>query len=83
MKAFIVVIIAALTVAILAKRSDEAPSCFCPRLYSPVCASNGRTYPNRCEFECVQKVERSLRVIHTGTCEEEISNDIESFDLYE
>lgn len=82
MKGFIVVILAAFAVAILAKE-DEAPRCFCPRLYAPVCASNGRTYPNKCEFECVQKVERSLRILRTGTCEEELSNDIESFDLYE
>lgn len=82
MKAFIVMVIVALAAAVLADE-DDSPRCFCPRLYSPVCGSNGRTYANRCEFDCVQKVERSLTVAHAGTCDVE-SNDIDQgFDLYE
>lgn len=85
MKAFIVVMIAALAMAAFAAaEDDDSPKCFCPRMYDPVCASNGRTYANRCEFDCVQKVQRSLRVLHRGSCDEIVSNDIEeSFDLYE
>ncbi|KAF2897961.1 hypothetical protein ILUMI_08213 [Ignelater luminosus] len=63
--------------AILAISSTEAvpggPVCACPRIYRPVCASNGRTYGNECEFKCAAQAARSehLRVVRYGRCDGE------------
>ena len=34
--------------------SQSDVSCPCPKIYSPVCGSNGVTYPNRCILECAE-----------------------------
>jgi len=46
--------------------------CACPRIYRPVCASNGRTFSNDCEFNCVAKQHKSehLRIVRNGPCHE-------------
>lgn len=33
-------------------QQSSRPSCACPRIYKPVCAANGRSYPNKCVAEC-------------------------------
>ncbi|KAJ3103165.1 hypothetical protein HDU96_009382, partial [Phlyctochytrium bullatum] len=38
--------------------------------YRPVCASNGRTYNNPCQFEAAQCTDPTLTVSFKGTCEE-------------
>ncbi|XP_033215869.1 serine protease inhibitor dipetalogastin-like [Belonocnema kinseyi] len=54
--------------------------CPCPKIYNPLCASNGRTYINPCLFECVvmeakrqgdENAENELFVIHTGRCSDD------------
>lgn len=50
---------------------NECPQ-FCPMIYTPLCASNGKTYGNRCMLEVeVCKTKTSLTVSHEGTCEEQ------------
>ena len=42
----------------------------CPFIYSPVCASNGKSYDNYClmdVYACEQKEE--LHIVHDGFCE--------------
>ncbi|CAL1532106.1 unnamed protein product [Lymnaea stagnalis] len=43
----------------------------CPRIYSPVCASNGVTYNSRCEFEvadCKKLTEDLVIIVKEGAC---------------
>lgn len=72
MRLAIFVFATVLAVALAAGRED-LPGCMCPRIYDPQCASNGRTFSNKCEFDCYQKSTRSeatLRVLHRGECTE-------------
>ncbi|KAL0871419.1 hypothetical protein ABMA27_005149 [Loxostege sticticalis] len=52
----------------------EVPSCACARVYRPLCASDGRTYNNLCEFQCradyLAKFGEKLAVIKHARCEE-------------
>lgn len=58
--------------AIVLAAARDTAACVCPRIYDPVCASNGRTFGNRCEFECVQKTRdgAGLKIAHRGICSE-------------
>ncbi|CAL8102443.1 unnamed protein product [Orchesella dallaii] len=47
---------------------QQTTLCFCPRLWSPVCASNGRTYANRCELQCAQDGNPDITFVRTGQC---------------
>lgn len=47
-------------------RSEGACSrdtCLCPQNYSPVCGSDGQTYPNQCSAKC-----KNLSVIALQSC---------------
>ncbi|GJQ73610.1 hypothetical protein Trydic_g13954 [Trypoxylus dichotomus] len=68
----IVVFLAATTLALAQVEEEDIQTlCICGRIYQPLCASNGVTYANPCEFDCVLKRKRNLRVIKAGRCEEE------------
>ncbi|KAK4873570.1 hypothetical protein RN001_012930 [Aquatica leii] len=60
----------ALVISVLAVSSAERKICPCPRIFMPVCASNGRTYPNICEFNCVAE-EQHLRLLKRSACDAE------------
>lgn len=53
--------------------------CACARNYMPVCANNGRTYPNKCVFECAANspIGRSakLRMVANTGCDDMQNND--------
>ncbi|KAI5637780.1 kazal-type serine protease inhibitor domain-containing protein [Phthorimaea operculella] len=51
-------------------RSGSACNSYCPR-YSPICGSDGITYPNPCIFDCAQNGNPSLEVREYGECSEE------------
>ena len=49
----------------------KEPKCpqACPRIYRPVCGSDGKTYPNECVLKvnaCVN--EENITVVHEGFC---------------
>lgn len=65
-----------------AQRSGVCP---CPRNYQPVCANNGRTYPNKCVFDCeansAQGRSVKLRMVAKSSCEDSRSIKVRSDDL--
>ena len=40
----------------------------CTREYFPVCANNGRTYPNKCEFKNARCKQPDLVILSEGQC---------------
>ena len=46
----------------------------CPEMWSPVCSTDGRTLPSRCEFEVYQcekaKMDLEIAVAYQGECKE-------------
>lgn len=42
--------------------------CRCPAVLDEVCGSDGETYPNKCEMECVQKTNPELTIAYDGPC---------------
>ena len=61
--------------------SCHIPDCpqICTAEYDPVCASNGITYSNECNFkaEKCQSGQEDLQIIHDGQCENVNANDQE------
>ena len=49
--------------------SIEACSWTCPSYYVPVCASNGRTYPNGCRLPRDSLCNLQVDVVHQGHCD--------------
>lgn len=50
-------------------------TCPCPKIYKPICASNGETYNNPCIFECFKKEcpeeARNVEKVSDGRCDGE------------
>ncbi|XP_017768813.1 PREDICTED: serine protease inhibitor dipetalogastin-like [Nicrophorus vespilloides] len=42
--------------------------CKCPDIYEPVCDSDLTTHANLCDFECEQRKDASLELLHAGEC---------------
>lgn len=45
----------------------QAMGCICPMVYQPVCGTDGRTYGNMCQLQCMVSLGVSLS--HEGPCE--------------
>lgn len=50
--------------------------CTCPKLYEPLCGSDGKTYNNRCNFNCENRKllmakQPGMYVVKEYPCEEE------------
>lgn len=50
--------------------------CTCPKLYEPLCGSDGKTYHNRCNFDCENRKllmakQPGMYVVKEYPCEEE------------
>ncbi|XP_047992367.1 serine protease inhibitor Kazal-type 1-like isoform X2 [Leguminivora glycinivorella] len=71
----LILVCSLLTVLVSAHENyPPTPSCPCGRVYMPLCASNGVTYNNMCEFECAHRhlaqMGYHIGVIREGRCEE-------------
>lgn len=50
---------------------SRAQTCPCPRSFDPICASNGESYDNECQFLCAQlEAGGTLYVKWHGYCDE-------------
>lgn len=45
--------------------------CACPRMYDPICGSNGITYGNECTFLCAQGKLSNLKMVKRDACDSE------------
>ncbi|KAJ3630505.1 hypothetical protein MTP99_011699 [Tenebrio molitor] len=66
------VLVSALLFLVCQQVSSTVGPCVCSKIYTPVCASDGNTYPNACTFNCYVKGSgansRDLRIISDGEC---------------
>lgn len=46
-------------------------SCACPRMYDPICGSNGITYGNECTFLCAARKKADLTILKRDACDAE------------
>lgn len=47
---------------------SEKSICICAEIDEPVCGSNGKTYSNKCEFDCAKETEETLQIQYDGKC---------------
>lgn len=47
-------------------QSDQL--CACPRMYWPLCGSDGVTYGNDCTFRCALRKNSDLKLVRNGSC---------------
>lgn len=52
------------------EKIQDDQTCACTFVYDPMCASDGRTYPSQCEFDCAKQLNSNLEVISRGQCVE-------------
>jgi len=56
----------------LVKKAEGECLKVCPRIYAPVCASNGQTFNNQCLFEVAQCMVANggdqISLVHDGAC---------------
>ncbi|XP_031623846.1 serine protease inhibitor dipetalogastin-like [Contarinia nasturtii] len=57
-------------------------ACVCTLNISPVCGSDGKTYPNKCSLNCAQRELRGLTLKHQGKCSKDlpINNEVIEMD---
>lgn len=64
----LLVIVGLITLSVESSHSASVHACGCTRDYRPVCASDGRTYNNKCLFLCEKEIRDDLHIKHDGVC---------------
>ncbi|XP_017062262.1 serine protease inhibitor Kazal-type 1-like [Drosophila ficusphila] len=59
--------LALIAICLLSLLALTGAFCPCPRIYNPVCGSDGVTYSNQCEFDCNAK-EKAITLAKQGPC---------------
>lgn len=67
----IVAIIASTIEASAIPEPYSRSSCACPRMYDPICGSNGITYGNECTFLCAARKKTDLTITKRDACDAE------------
>lgn len=74
------VLLALILVVMFANVDAQSGLCPCPRNYRPVCANNGRTYPNKCVFDCEANSPQGrsvkLRMVASSSCEDARNSNV-------
>nr|KAI8753424.1 Agrin [Biomphalaria glabrata] len=65
----ITVCVCLLVIALASVLAQAQCPMFCPRIYAPVCASNGQTYANECEMRLAScEKQLDLTLAKQGPC---------------
>lgn len=72
---FAALCIIAVFVAVFSADLPAEERCPCPRILSPVCGSNHKTYSNPCLFECAKQArlargEEEITIVKRSKCED-------------
>lgn len=57
-------------------RSKGRTACACPRMYQPICGSDGVTYGNDCTFRCASLAKSGLTMKKRSECDSD-GDDVE------
>lgn len=59
------------------QRSGGRAPCACPRMYMPICGSDGVTYGNDCTFRCASRSKSGLTMKKRDACESDYDGELE------
>lgn len=71
MMSFSVLISTTIEASAIPEPENRRSLCACPRMYFPVCGSDGITYGNECTFLCAARKRTDLSMVKRDACDAE------------